>query len=405
MSAQSPVINVEKHIAAEPNLVYQYLTNSTALREWFADIATVRTQPGGHFFVAWNDGYFAAGEFKTLQEPEHVAYSWHGKLEPAATLVDIQLSAANGGTQVAVEHSGIGDGDDWAGVAGEFQKGWEYGLNNLASVLETGEDLRFTRRPMLGIIVGEFNAGVAADLGVPVSDGIRLDSVVADMGAGAAGLQTDDVVVGINDTAITDWASLNVGLSGHQAGDTVRVTFYRGAEKRETDMLLSGRPIPEMPQTAAELAEDARNQYAANGEQLDSFLSEISEEEASFRPGDGDWSVKDTLAHLILGERGFQQWVGNLVGGYVGLFDGWGGNLQFINEAILAVFPTVGALNEELKRSRQETAALLANLPDDFMQRKNSFWQIAYGFADDSFSHDDVHMEQMQAAVTAARNQ
>lgn len=405
MPTQSTDIKVEKHIAAEPALVYQYLTNSTALREWFADTATLRAQPGGHYFVAWNDGYYAAGEFKTLQKPEKISFTWDGKLEPAATHVSIDLAAADGGTHVAVEHSGLGAGEEWTGVAGEFQKGWEYGLNNLASVLETGQDLRFTRRPMLGIIVGDFNADVAANLGVPVTDGIRLDNVLPEMGAGAAGLEADDVVVGIDDVTINDWASLNAGLGAHQAGDTVRVTYYRGSEKRETDMTLSSRPLPEMPQNPAELASVARRRYAAVEENMDSFLSEISEEEASFRPGEAEWSVKDALAHLIHDQRGFQQRVGNLVGGHEPLWDDWGGNMQCRNDALLAVYPTVAALNEELKRGHEETIALLANLPDAFLKRRNSFWRIAYGFADDSVSHEEMHMEQMQAAVNAARQQ
>jgi uncharacterized protein YndB with AHSA1/START domain len=405
MSEKSTKIKVERQIAAEPALVYQYLTNSTALREWFADTATLRAQPGGHYFVAWNDGYYAAGEFKTLQKPEQISFTWDGKLEPGATHVNIHLATANGGTHVTVEHSGVGAGEEWAGVAGEFQKGWEYGLNNLASVLETGQDLRFTRRPMLGIIVGDYNADIAAKLGVPVQEGIRLDNVVPEMGAGAAGLQADDVVVGIDDVTINDWASLNAGLGTHQAGDTVQVTYYRGGEKRETDMTLSSRPLPEMPQNPVELAAVARRRYAGVEENMDSFLSEIGEAEAAYRPGPAEWSVKDILAHLIHGERGFQQWVGNLVGGHEGLWDDWGGNMQCRNDALLAVYSGVPALNQELKRSHQETIALLANLPDAFLKRKNSFWRVAYVFADDSVSHEEMHMEQMQAAVNAARQQ
>ena len=96
---------------------------------------------------------------------------------------------------LTLEHSRIGAGKAWGAVAGEFQQEWEKSLENLAAVLETGEDLRLTRRPMMGIGVSDFDAEIARQMGVPVSKGIRLDAVVAGMGAEAAGLQPGDVIV------------------------------------------------------------------------------------------------------------------------------------------------------------------------------------------------------------------
>jgi hypothetical protein len=43
-------------------------------------------------------------------------------------------------------------------------------------VLETGEDLRFTHRPMLGIGISDFNEEIAEKYNIPVSKGIRLDT-------------------------------------------------------------------------------------------------------------------------------------------------------------------------------------------------------------------------------------
>jgi hypothetical protein len=45
---------------------------------------------------------------------------------------------------------------------------------------------------------------------------------------------------------------------------------------------------------------------------------------------------------------------------------------------------------------------MVANLPDDFMDRKGSYWRLAYNLLD-APSHHQTHMEQMRAAVARAR--
>jgi hypothetical protein len=48
----------------------------------------------------------------------------------------------------------------------------EKSLDNLVSVLETGEDLRFTLRPMIGIGASDFDEEIARQIGVPGNMGI-----------------------------------------------------------------------------------------------------------------------------------------------------------------------------------------------------------------------------------------
>ena len=271
--------------AAPPAQLYRAFTNSTFLREWLSDVATTAPRPGGYLFLAWNDGYYASGQFTSLAENEQVAFSWQGSNMPAPTQVNVRLNPAGEGTLLHLTHSALGEGDAWAGIAAQVQKGWQQSLENLASVLTTGEDLRFTRRPMLGIIIGEFNPETAARLGVPVSEGTRLDSVVEGMGAAAAGLQSDDVIVAVDGLPTTDFPSLTNALQAHRAGDTVEVAFYRGPDRLTTAMTLSGRPLPAIPATAGELASIAHHRYDAEEADLATLLADVSETEASTRPG------------------------------------------------------------------------------------------------------------------------
>ena len=388
--------------AAPPAQLYRAFTNSTFLREWLSDVATTAPRPGGYLFLAWNDGYYASGQFTSLAENEQVAFSWQGSNMPAPTQVNVRLNPAGEGTLLHLTHSALGEGDAWAGIAAQVQKGWQQSLENLASVLTTGEDLRFTRRPMLGIIIGEFNPETAARLGVPVSEGTRLDSVVEGMGAAAAGLQSDDVIVAVDGLPTTDFPSLTNALQAHRAGDTVEVAFYRGPDRLTTAMTLSGRPLPAIPATAGELASIAHHRYDAEEADLATLLADVSETEASTRPGPGQWHIKDVLAHLIHSERGWHTWMDGLIGGQEPWYDDFGGNNDARITATVAAYPTLADLLTELQRAHTESVALLANLPAGFMDHKGSYWRLAYAVLEPAY-HQQTHLAQMQEILAAAR--
>ena len=159
---------------------------------------------------------------------------------------------------MVLTHDGFGAGEAWDKVRAASRDGWTEGMENLKSVLETGQDLRYVLRPMLGIYADEFNAQIAARLGVPVSAGLRLGGVVPGLGAEQAGLQSDDVIVSLAGQPVGDYPSLAAALGPRRAGDRVEVAFYRGSERRTTEMMLSRRPIPAVPTAPGELAEAVR---------------------------------------------------------------------------------------------------------------------------------------------------
>jgi hypothetical protein len=59
-------------------------------------------------------------------------------------------------------------------------------------------------------------------------------------------------------------------------------------------------------------------------------------------------------------------------------------------------------LLEELRHNESETVAMLAALPDDFVNRKRSYWRMANSIAQGA-GHVDDHARQIEAAVAAAR--
>ncbi len=404
MSNDYEVLRYETSVQAPMRQVYQAFTNATWLREWLCEIATVNPKPGGHIFLAWNNGYYTAGSFTELVKDQLVAFNWQGRGEPAPTWVRVSISAQNGGSRVVVEHGGIGSGEAWTAVNQEFRKGWDTSLENLVSVLDTGKDLRFVRRPMLGITLTDFNDEIARHLDVPVVKGIRLDGVVEGMGAETAGLQGNDVVVRIDGKDVIDWGTLLEALSGQHAGNVVEVSFYRGPELRTTQMKLSGRPLPELPTSIAELSAEVRRRYEKVEAEMYAFISTITEEEAEFKPEAGEWSAKQTLAHLILSERSYQNWIGEFVTGFESFYDDWGGNLDARVDAIIAVYPTLDEQWQAFLRTAAETLELYARLPEELLENKGTYFRIAYQALEDPY-HPLTHLEQMQASVEACRQQ
>lgn len=400
MSSQT--ISFTKHVQTSPEEAYRAFTNATALREWLCDVATVSPHPGGRLYLWWNSSYYTSGEFTLAEKGEKVAFTWHGRGEPAPTQVQVTFNPKESGTLITIDHVGLGTGEEWSAVFAEAEKGWKNGLENLASIMETGKDLRFVRRPMLGILLNDFTPKIAKQMGVPVSEGIRLSGTVDGMGAKAAGLHEDDVIVSMAGLPIIDFDSLHNVLEKYHAGDEIEVEFYRGGEKMSVMMELSGRPIPEVPFNTEELAEMAKARYEQIKSSLDEFLNGVTEEEASFKPTPSDWSVKGVLAHLIHSERFYQDYIAELVSGFERFADDYGGNIDVFIEATIAAYPTLDDLVHQYKRNMDETVFILANLPEDFVARKGSYWRLAYGYVEDPY-HYFSHEEQMRSALEAAQ--
>ncbi len=183
---------------------FRAFTHATLLRDWFCNAAQAEARQGGLFYFGWQSGFYACGKFLTFDPGKKLVFTWDGKDEPEPTRVSVSFAPKGGGTAVTVSHGGVGSGAKWAEVVKEIQNGWTEGLENLKSVVETGIDLRFARRPRLGIFIGEFNPEIAGRLRVPISRGIRIEGTAEGSGARAAGLQKDDVLVGLRRAAADD---------------------------------------------------------------------------------------------------------------------------------------------------------------------------------------------------------
>lgn len=399
---ETQTLTFNQKVSAPARQVYHAFTNATALREWLCDAAMAHPYPGGRMYMWFNGGFYTSGEYATLVADKEVVFTWRGRAEPAATLVQVSLDEGKGFTNVRLSHSGVGFDDSWEQPVQELRRLWERRLENLAAVMETGMDQRFVNRPMLGITLDEFNSEIARELGVPVKEGMRLDGVVGGMGAEKAGLQRDDVIVAMGGLPVARWADLSHAIQEHQAGDRLEVIFYRGPERRTVNMELSRRPLPEVPGRPAELAEAVRKGADEVYEELTRLFEGVTEQQASWKPAQDEWSAKENVAHLIHEERENHVWIPDLVDSQERWSDDFISNSHARVAATVQAYPTIPELLEHLKRIMVETQALVTNLPEEFVARKPSYWRMGYNLLE-SITHPRTHFEQIRSTLEAAR--
>jgi len=134
-----------------------------------------------------------------------------------------------------------------------------------------------------------------------------------------------------------------------------------------------------------------------------SALAGVTDEEAGRAPAEGEWSVKQALAHLSIVERDHQCYtMAFAVDGWVDTGPGNptadAGRLA----AAMEITPTLEGLLARFLADGAETIALARHLPADMVAHKARFRRVSQGmvYLPD---HTKEHVEQIKAAIQAAR--
>lgn len=389
-------------VEAPPKAVYHALTNGAALREWLSTNSQASTREGGRLYLYWQQGYYAMGEFKKLVPDEKVVYSWQGRNEPGTSTVTFTLTPEGDGTKVDLVHSDLPASEDAAEMRKSLKEGWDSGLTNLKSVLETGLDKRIYDQAFLGILIGGvMTAEQAKEEGIDAEGGIRITGTMAETGAAEAGLEANDIIVDLGGNVTKDFPTLQAAIRPHRPGDSVKTTYYRNGEREQTVLKLSTRPLPNVPDTPAELADALREAYAQLDDELDEAVAGANEAEADYRPDEGSWNAKELLAHLITTERGVQMGAATQITN--GILDGFPNNPSAWVRSVTAAYPTLAELVDLWKRTEAETVALLANLPAETVARKATYQSIGNGFLNGLPGHTRGHIAEIKALLESAR--
>jgi len=270
-------------IDTTPEMAFEALTKASELREWMCDYAWTVIRPEGAYQVRWDSGYQASGRFIELDPPRRAVTTWQGTGEPGETTVTFTVEPEIGGTRVRIVHAGFGPGAEWDAHVAASEKGWDGGLDNLKSTLETGIDLRITSRPFMGILFDVLNADRAAKEGIAVNEGVYINDTVEGSGARAAGLVKGDVIVSLDGVATPGYHELGPILGSHQAGDTMEAVVVHGQERRTIPLTLGQRPMEEVPATADGLANRVAGLYAETDAALQAAVEGLTDRRLACR--------------------------------------------------------------------------------------------------------------------------
>jgi S1-C subfamily serine protease len=132
--------------------------------------------------------------------------------------------------------------------------GFAIPINTAKAVLNDLVTLGRVRRPALGVRTIPISPELADEIGLPVDYGLLIVQVIPGGSADAAGLHAGtekaylgnipimlggDLIVAIDDQKVQDEDDLTQMMNDHRAGDTVKITIYRGKKKMDVSVQLA----------------------------------------------------------------------------------------------------------------------------------------------------------------------
>src|SRR6266567_1557466 len=139
------------------------------------------------------------------------------------------------------------------GVGQSAGIGFAIPINTAKAVLNDLLTLGKVRRPALGVLTLPISPDIADELGLPSDYGLLIVRVTPGGAAERAGLRGGseraylgnmpimiggDLIVALDGQEVQDQQQLSRIMNNHRAGDSVKVTIYRGKRKMEVDVTL-----------------------------------------------------------------------------------------------------------------------------------------------------------------------
>jgi uncharacterized protein YndB with AHSA1/START domain len=130
----------------DPQAVFDAWTKPELVADWYGpegftnEIDEMDVCVGGRYRLTMHapDGsrYPLSGEFRTVDPPHRLAFSWKWESQPATvgneeTLVTVDIRPVKTGVEVTLTHSGFADG----GQRDNHRSGWEPAFDKLARTL------------------------------------------------------------------------------------------------------------------------------------------------------------------------------------------------------------------------------------------------------------------------------
>jgi uncharacterized protein YndB with AHSA1/START domain len=111
-------LTVRRHIAASPEEVFDAWTDAEAMGRWMRPGPTRETKavldarPGGRFtidMIGDDRTHSHHGEFRVVDRPNRLVFTWNAAWIPNGSVVTVEFTARDGGTDVVLTHEGLPD--------------------------------------------------------------------------------------------------------------------------------------------------------------------------------------------------------------------------------------------------------------------------------------------------------
>jgi len=106
------------------------------------------------------------------------------------------------------------------------------------SLIEEGK----VTRPWLGVSVITVTTSIQRNYSLATDTGVLVARLSSGSPAAVAGLRSGDVIVSIDGQQVDTADELQLEVRSHQVGDTLKITYWRGQEQKETNVTLGQAP-------------------------------------------------------------------------------------------------------------------------------------------------------------------
>ncbi len=104
-------------------------------------------------------------------------------------------------------------------------------INDALPIVSQLIQFGYVPHPAIGIQGYEVTQFLSEELEVP--RGVYVSTIIANGPAESAGIMVDDVIVGVEGTAITTFAELSGAIKSRSVGDALKLTIWRAGEEAE----------------------------------------------------------------------------------------------------------------------------------------------------------------------------
>ncbi|MEX1253873.1 MAG: trypsin-like peptidase domain-containing protein [Dehalococcoidia bacterium] len=158
-----------------------------------------------------------------------------------AIQTDASINPGNSGGPL-VDEEGHVVGINTAIISNAQNIGFSISIDLAKPIVEELIDSGQVQRGYLGVQLTDITPSLAQNRDLPVDEGVGIVQVVSGSPADEAGLEQNDIIVGLEDEEITNTGDLLEALRAYQAGDTVTVRLYRDDQQQEVEITLGQQP-------------------------------------------------------------------------------------------------------------------------------------------------------------------